>query len=98
MTSGIRPMSSSVPSGAAGAQPRHEMRDLVLGLLPDLRRGAQVMRARVRRIAVLIDVEIAAGLLIHQAAQVANRPVAALERVGVDQLRAVGLDDALARR
>src|SRR5205823_8980357 len=42
---------------AAGAYARHEVRDRALGLLPQLRAGAAVVRLRVRLVRVLVRLE-----------------------------------------
>ena len=74
------------------------MRDAAVGLLPDLRRRRVVMRAPVERVVVLVGIEDAVGIGGEPPPRFANRAVGALERIGEDQLRPVGVQDAPALR
>ena len=57
---------SGAGDGAAGADARHEMRDLVVGGLPDFRSGAAVVAFRTVRIVVLVGT-VAAGNRLGEA-------------------------------
>src|SRR5713101_8184770 len=73
-----------------------EMRDAPTGLLPNLRRGPELVRQRVRRVRVLIDVDISVRFRGGAPLRFADRAVRALERIGEDELRAKRARDPLA--
>ena len=81
---------------AAGAEPRHVVRHAAFRLLENLGSGGQIMGAPVGGVIVLVRVEIKLGIFLGQAAHPANGAVGAFHGVGVDNLRAVGFQNALA--
>src|SRR5947208_4414335 len=88
------------PSGAderaAGAESGHKMRNTAARLLEDLGRGGFVMRLPVRRVVVLVRVEVEVGIFGRDLAHAPDGAVGAFHRVAVYDLRAVGRHDALA--
>ncbi len=65
-------------------------------LLQDLDRGAVVVRLRVRRVRILVGIEVAVGLRGHQLAHEPDRAVRPFARIAVDHLGSVGADQRLA--
>src|SRR5581483_3616576 len=81
---------------ATCAQHGNKMRDAPLGLLPDLVGGAKVVSTPVRVIGILIRIKILVGSARMKFAGVTDRAVRSLGRVGIDDVRAVSLQNALA--
>ena len=71
------------------------MRDPAAGLGPDLRAGAELVREPVRRVGVLIDVDIPLGIRGRAPLRLTDRAVGPGERVREDDLRAERASDAL---
>ena len=80
--------------GAARSEARHEeVERQPAERLQDLRARGPLVGARVRRVRVLVGVEVDVGPLGGQLPRPADRSVGALERVGLDELGAVGEQD-----
>src|SRR5215204_4160267 len=82
--------------GAASAEPGDEVRDLAVGLLPDLGRRRLVVRVGVGRVGVLVGIEVALGGLGVEPPRLTDGPVRAVTRVGQDEVHSVGAQDLLA--
>src|SRR5215217_1171544 len=81
--------------GAARPQARDEVRDLAVGLLPDLRPRALIMRPWVGGVLVLVGVEVLRRVLGVEPPRLPDGPVGAFARIGQDDLDAVGAQDLL---
>ena len=81
---------------AAGAEPRHEVGHAASRLLENLGSGSQVMGAPVGGVVILVGVEIKAGIFLGQNPHPANGAVGAFHGVGVNNIRAIGFQNALA--
>ena len=73
------------------------MGDAPFGLVPDLARGAELVRPRIRLIRVLIDVEPLLRLVLHQLAGEPDGSVGLLQGIAEDDPRAEVPSDPLAR-
>src|SRR5438445_4626249 len=82
--------------GPGCADAGHEVGHASTGLLPDLGRGAELVGERVRRVRVLINIDIAVRVGRGTSLRFADRAIRALEWIGEDELRAKGARDALA--
>src|SRR2546423_1019986 len=82
--------------GPGGPDARDEVSDASAGLLPDLDPRAELVRKRVRRVRVLIDVDVAVRVRRGTSLGFADGPVGAIERIGEDEVRAKSACDALA--
>ncbi len=69
------------------------MSDAAPGLFEDLRAGRLVVRAPGHRVRILVGVPVAVGLRLEHEPDLADGAVGALERIGEQQLDAVGLQD-----
>src|SRR3954471_1929992 len=70
------------------------MRHRATGLRPDLRPGRELVRERVRRVRVLVDVR-ESRVALREPLRLADRAVGTLERIAVAELRAECSCDAL---
>ena len=77
---------------SSGSDPGHEVGDPALGLPPDLRAGRSVVRVRVRRIVVLVGIEVAEWLLPGAPPGLPLRAVGPFERIGEDDAGTERLD------
>ena len=72
------------------------MGDASFRLLPDFIGGAVIVRAPVGIVGILIGIEIFFGMFRCKFAHFANRPIRSFARVGVDNVRAIRMQDVLA--
>src|SRR5918998_1642688 len=82
--------------GTAGAEARDEVRDLTVRLLPDLRPRRLVVRTGIRRVGILVRIEVLLRLLGVEPPGLPDGPVGALARVGQNEIHPVGAQDLLA--
>src|SRR5579883_1442907 len=81
---------------SAGPQSRHKMRNFSAGLLPNFVCCRTVMRLPVRRVAVLVRVEILLRVLRHRFAHSPDGSIHLLIGWCEDEIHAVGRKDSLA--
>src|SRR6267378_2756188 len=81
--------------GPARTDAGNEVRRPPTALLPDLGRGTELVRQRVRRVRVLIDVDVAVRIRGGSSLRFPDRAIRSLEGIGEDELCTKGTGDAL---
>src|ERR1700676_289690 len=85
--------SRSANESSAGAEHGNKMGDSAFGLLPDLVSRPEVMRLPVGVVRILVSVEIFVGMIGVELARYANRAVGAIRRIGINNVRSVGMQN-----
>ena len=80
---------------AAGSDSSHKMCDASFGLSNDLGSGGVIVRAPIRRVVVLVCIEVTGRIGGQNTARLGDRPIRPLHGIGEHQLRAVGLQQSL---
>src|SRR6267142_1801747 len=81
--------------GPGGTDAGNDVRHPPPALLPDLGRGTELVRQRVRRVRVLIDVDVAVRIRGGSSLRFADRAIRSLEGIGEDELCTKRAGDAL---
>src|SRR6185436_12556464 len=81
---------------SAGSKPGDEVGETAPGLLDDLHAGGFVVGPPVRRVAVLIRVEVAVRFALVSTTGFADRAVAAFHRIGEDEIGTEDIEQLLA--
>src|ERR1022692_1373245 len=84
--------------GPGGAEHGDKMRDASFGLPPDFIGSGVIMRAPVGVVRILVGIKIKIGMAFGKLAGNLDGAVGTFSGIGVDNVGAVGLEDALTLR